>query len=167
MVRGLLKTQAQKCLLGDACLGAAVRICRWLVSAQVPWILEHPAGSRAWQRTEVLRLIGLPGAVLIDLDQCLWGAAWRKRTRLLCWGLDSFAVDGLRRLCRVPGGCARTGQPHRQLSGRAADGRPWTSIASEYPRELANQMVKSLVAERILRHADLIDDAGRCGGLPF
>ena len=63
------------------------------------------------------------------LDQCRFGARWRKRTRFAV-PLAS-ALAGERLFCV----CAR---PHLVLRGRSVpDSRPWTAVAQAYPRPLA------------------------------
>eukprot|EP00974_Lingulodinium_polyedra_P125500 11194767-Lingulodinium_polyedra.AAC.1 len=65
--------------------------------------------------------------------------SWRKRTRLLFAHVD---LTPMARRCAGHGTCSATGKKHRVLSGQAADGRWWTSIAEPYPRALARGLTQ-------------------------
>ena len=67
----------------------------------------------------------------------MWGAAWRKSTSFLHWGLSLEPLE--RRRCQGAkrGLCARTGLPHVALRGRAAGGAAYlTKQAEPYPHQL-------------------------------
>ena len=79
---------------------------------------------------------------------CQYGAAYRKRTRLLVFNGPAFKL----RVCTGHGICSRTGLPHEQLTRLDANGQWSTSKAQVYPlgvcRALAEQAVAFLAAKQ-------------------
>ena len=75
----------------------------------------------------------------IHLDQCGFGARWRKATTLRCFRV--VAPERLERRCRRPRGdlnCAFSMRPHIVLAGRDSWGIHWTARAAAYPKLLAS-----------------------------
>ena len=158
MLPNLTDKNKTKCLLGDQRMAAAVKLCTALNRANVPCVMEHPAGSRMWQRPELRKLASLRGVYALLTDQCQRGARWRKTMQLLTGNLDSFGRDRLSRRCScIDGRCSRSGRPHGQLSGQAPNGKAWTSIVEHYPRELCHEIISVTLGNVIAQYASNID----------
>ena len=127
---------------------AALCIIRSLQRAKVPWMLEHPHASYAFQLAEVRRLRRSPGVSEVVLDQRRFGSRWRKRTRLLIGNVEYDDVQCLRRLCTGSGGYCGNGKRHVVLQG-SAGGRDRTAVAQKYPGRLATAMARVLTATAI------------------
>ncbi len=117
---------------------------------QVPWILENPATSNIWHVPALKRISRERGAEVILVDQCAFGAPWRKRTRLLCCncdGQDVLALSSFR--CHGRGVCDHSGRPHVQLTGSDANGRPLTQRAQTFPTRFASKLCNVLVSREL------------------
>ena len=133
--------------LGNSCMKSAIQIIRWLEKKQIPWILEHPQTSRAWYLPFFIQLLQKRHIVACDLDQCQYGTKWRKSTRLITSRIDANHLSRLTRRCSrdEKGFCGRSHCPHIQLRGTHPSGKPWTSLASAYPRSLADNVAFCLL----------------------
>ena len=99
-------------------------------------VLENPSTSLAWQEPQLVRLA--EKATVHILDQCQYGAPFRKRTRLLV--LNGHPEAALERRCSgARGRCSRTGLLHASLVGGAA-----TRPAQVYPLEFAKALAASM-----------------------
>ena len=127
---------AAKVADGNRCLRGLLSVIRCAHTRGLPWLWENPHSSKMWYVPEVAKLSAHDRVETCVLDQCMFGARWKKRTRFLA---GNFNADDLCRLnCLCQGGkvCERTGQPHIVLSGSAPGGTPWTRIAQSYPPRL-------------------------------
>ena len=131
--------------IGNECMRAALNLIRCFQSCKIPWVLEHPATSKAWYLPEIRKLQSDVDVHLLVTDFCQWGTRWRKRTRLLCGHLSPAARESLVRTCTGRGRCSRTGKPHIQLTGSGPGNIPWTRIAQPYPDGLCHQLGQILV----------------------
>jgi hypothetical protein len=131
----LSDVQRERVDRGNKQLRAAFWIIRRLHANKIPWILEHPVGSFAFFTEEFASIKDEATVLDISCDQCQWGAAWRKRTRLVMGHISSDDADKLRRSCVGERGvCSRTGKPHQILQGLDPHSRKkWTSVAQAYP----------------------------------
>ena len=134
---GLAKISERKRLLveaGNRTARAALRLARECQKAMVPWCLEHPASSYLLSTPEYLALRAQPSVHFILLDQCQFGASYRKHTALLCGGVDDHDLDRLRKTCGASRRCTRTGRRHDWLEGKKL------TQASKYPTTLCRHV---------------------------
>ena len=96
--------------------------------------LEDPLTPMLWRTRAVRWLSGTPGFVVIHFDMCRYNCAWRKPTRLLCWGAWTSSLQ-LKSCSGLKGICSRTHRPHVTLSG-VAIGRFRTLAAQVCPSAL-------------------------------
>ena len=83
---------------------------------------------------------------VVDLDQCQFGSPWRKRTRVFASGINYWDFAKLDQRCRYRRSiCSRTGQRHFQLQGRLPSGVPVTTIAKQWPPQLARAIASTLL----------------------
>ena len=130
-----------KVLNGNATLRAALFFIRVLESKRCPWMLEQPTTSRMWLIPQVAELQRKPHVTMYFLDQCGWGAPWRKATSILCSRIAPEHAVRLCRTCTSSGGgvCGFSQKCHIRLSGGdPSTGQAMTRTAARYPRELAN-----------------------------
>mgnify|MGYP001209000612 CR=1 FL=1 len=121
-------------------------------------MLEHPINSRIWHTPELVSLARKHHGLFVTLDQCGYGAKWRKRTKLMCFNVFPEDLSKLSRLCRGPNGCCSfSGNPHVILEGLASPGVKWTAVAAAYPRRLADLMVQTLLAPSRLACASQLE----------
>ena len=140
--------------IGNKCMRAAIEIIKWLESCGIPWILEHPLTSRAWYLPFFKSLVRKPHVVAVVCDQCQYGARWRKSTKLVCSRIEPSCFDRLSKRCHKDpeGQCGRTHKFHIQLRGTHPCGKPWTSLASAYPTQLARHIAYSLLEPHIMKY---------------
>ena len=120
------------------------RVIDVCVKLGIPCTLENPINSRLWFAPPINRL-GLHSSCLKqNIDQCLFGSLWRKRTAIWSWNCGS--VKELGSLCPSTGGiCSASGKPHIVLSGTDPDTKKlFTAGAQEYPKLFA-RAIASLV----------------------
>lgn len=100
----------------------------------VPYILENPLTSMAWEMPPLVEFCNLHSPGFCDLDFCCYGEAWLKPTRLLYKYIDISPL-GVRCLGSHLR-CSRSKRPHRPLKGVDGNGVFWTLRAQPYPWEL-------------------------------
>ena len=123
-------------------IGLAYKIARRAVSGNIPVVLEQPCASLMLETPEHKRLAKDKTLRHIKVDQCQFGAGWRKRTSLCFWNtLCPYALDV--RCCGRNGICDQRNSFHMQ--GKAPGGRNWTSIAQHYPKSLCNTITLVLL----------------------
>ena len=142
---------------GNACARAALKLISSLEAHRVPWLLEHPRSSKLWRTQEFISLANRSHIEICHLDQCQYGTRWRKATTLMCSHVDPYNLHRLHRRCHKSrsGLCNATGKAHIQLRGLHSSGIPMTSLASSYPRDLAQDISFVLVDEaraRFMNH---------------
>ena len=148
---GLSEKHQCKVDVGNNCLRAVLQLIGACIKLDIPWILEQPLTSRMWLTPELINIASRSSVHVVRCDQCQYGAPWRKSTLFMCGGIAFEDLQGLTRKCRGSRGmCSKTGQPHKMLSGKTAQGINWTRIAQAYPRSLANALGKSLLSRRRL-----------------
>ena len=108
-----------------------------------------------------IKLSHLPHIHNLDLDQRQYGTRWRTSTRLVSSRIDPLRFSRLEKICKKDpeGRCGRTHQFHIQLRGTHPSGKPWTSLASAYPANLANDIVWCLLEPFIQKYPS--SDYGR------
>ena len=145
-LEGRWLAQAQ---LGNALLTATLKIIRALDATRTPWILENPNSSYAFKTSQWLAYEAkAANTYTVKLDQCQYGARWRKRTKLAIGNIDPRDVTRLCRCCRARRGiCSRTGKAHWHLQGSLPGGGSATAAAAEYPKPLATSLAFVLALE--------------------
>ncbi len=116
----------------------AVESC---LGADIGYYVENPDGSFLWLQPAWVA----KGYALMErsyrFDQCRYGAAWRKRTRLA----TNLEFSGRRDLCLG-------GHEHVHLRGRSSFHRlNWTRVAQVYPLKLCRCMADALATRAGLR----------------
>jgi hypothetical protein len=108
----------------------------------IPCALENPRTSMLWSYPRLAKLCKLSYAQIHQLDQCQYGAAWRKATSIVTWHCGhALCLD--RRCKGHKHICSRTLKPHIILSGVCKERNIlWTSLAQEYPKCLASHIAQ-------------------------
>jgi hypothetical protein len=130
---------------GNAVMRVVARIVSVAIECEVPVIIENPECSYLWSAPEMLTLPHKFMFREIKYDACAFGARWRKRTRLWCWGCSSDVT--FPSLCHGQSLCSYSHKHHIILSGRDPISKTlWTSLACAYPQALAAQVAYLLVS---------------------
>ena len=136
--------------LGNALLAASMRIMHELIAHDVPFCVESPRSSYLWEMPSVKKLLGRRSVCTADLDQCMYGCAWKKPTKILL--SDGMAPSHLSKTCKgCRGRCSRTGEKRYVLSG-FQDGAWKTTQAKVYSRQLCNSIAAVFVDHWRLQH---------------
>ena len=131
-------------LLGHVTMRSAYQIARRAIACSLPVVLEQPCASLMLETPEHKRVARDSTYRHLHVDQCQFGARWRKRTALCFW--NTVSPDALDlRCCGRQGICDVTHKYHIQLQGKAPGGRNWTSIAQHYPKKRCNAIARILV----------------------
>ena len=148
----LLPDQAGKVRQGNAMLKFILELIRICLRSELVYLVENPLNSWMWKQPGW-------GDVMSDwrrtdflVDFCVFGAPWKKPTRLRTNG----QLGG--RKMRCGGTCV-----HRRLRGRdAVTGRSLTKLAEPYPKRLCILLAQALAqdAKWITGHRSL--DLARC-----
>jgi len=124
---------------------AALTLIEILEELALPWIFEHPHASYCFKNEEWLRILRRPHVHERVLDQCRYGAKWRKRTRMICGNCDEYTSERLSLRCTGKRGfCSHNGRKHLRLEGVSPQGVAWTSIAQAYPPRLCHAVAAVL-----------------------
>ena len=107
-----------------------IRLCSKM---QIPWMLENPASSHLWSHPPMLS--ALQGSTETIFDQCQYGTAWRKPTKIAMGGLLCPTPYLCRRCTGSRQRCSATDKAHVVLSG-AANGAFLTARSKHYPKAL-------------------------------
>ena len=109
-------------LLGNVTMRSAYKIARRAVAGNIPVVLEQPCASLMLVTPEHKRLAKDKTYRFMNIDQCQYGARWRKRTSLCFW--NTISPDALDVRCGGHNGiCDQTNKYHTQLQGKAPGGR--------------------------------------------
>ena len=139
---------AERVRRGNILFKSALELAREAHRCKVPWMLEHPSSAYSWHTDQIDRLSREPNVKLTKIDQCMYGAPWRKRTKLIYGNIDDLDDGRLQNmLCKGRKKCAKTGRPHQRLEGTNCRGVSWTSIASAYPSNLGKAMAFAVTAK--------------------
>lgn len=104
-------------LLGNRCFRSCLRIMEWLDEAQIPYILENLATSKAWYLPPMLAHLQKSHINLVVADFCQFGTPWKKRTKFMCGNIEAADLHRLAKVCSGRGICCRTKKTHFQLTG--------------------------------------------------
>lgn len=133
------------CLMVATCI--RLRIHYWF---------ENPDNSHMWYQDEVTSLPNRACEKFFRTDFCVYGTAWRKRTRFV----TSSRLSGTKRLCN-------RNHKHRILRGRSQQhGCCWTKVAEPYPGRLTTLLAWSACCDLdILRvKGGLASEMAKCAG---
>jgi hypothetical protein len=98
--------------------------------------IENPQSSMLWELPDWKQEL-LASYADIDLDQCQFGAAWKKPTKWRCFNLFNVSCLALR--CTSSHICSASGKEHVILRGRCPGSNiPWTRVAQSYPFKLCH-----------------------------
>ena len=143
---GLCEETQAKVDYGNAVLKGCLRIVRWCLRYEVPFLLESPRTSWMFKVAELQDLVRPGAAFFVDCDQCMYGRPWRKSTRFLAGNLEDVGVGRIEEKCGGRGLCRRTTRPHWVLQGRSAERHNWTRIAQTYPPRLGRNIAETFDA---------------------
>ena len=131
----------KKVALANKLVQFSIKCCRLAVKKRVPWTIENPRASILWVLPQMRSLLMQSKAEEGKFDYCQFGMRWRKSTDFR-GTLPGLAAASRRCLGAPRGLCARTGQPHWQLSGKDPQGTWWTKRAEPYPRPMVNTLAQ-------------------------
>ena len=113
-------------------------------------MLEYPITSMMWIHPRLGQLTRHDACQLHVLDQCQYGAPWKKATRIAAWN-TGHALH-LDRRCVGKKGLCTSGKHHIVLSGASTEhGVLWTFLAQVYPNELAKHVARLITSSSIDR----------------
>ena len=131
----------------NTCVANLMRILRAAHACSVPWVVENPHSSFLWQAPSFVKMAAQDRVDTAVVDQCAFGARWRKRTRFLIGNVPSDEIASLQQLCRGQHGiCGFSRKKHLVLQGKAPGNVNWTRIAQEFPPGLARRLARTLLA---------------------
>ena len=143
----LRPADAQKVREGNAVMRFLVKLVDACLSAGTPLIIENPRSSILWHAGPLRRALAHWRVGFVDCDQCQYGAAWMKATRLAAVGVPPTCMDKLSLRCQGRRICSATGCPHFRLSGLDEDGKRFrTSHAQTYPHRFATTIADALAS---------------------
>eukprot|EP00959_Pyramimonas_sp_CCMP1952_P460446 9479883-Pyramimonas_sp.AAC.1 len=87
--------EAVRLNLGNSTLMATRRLVRACIKQKVPMLRENPHASKAWREPNMAALMGHPSCRQLVLDQCAFGARWRKRTRFVGWHVPMLRQENV------------------------------------------------------------------------
>ena len=142
----LIPSDNRKLQNGNELFLFTLRILQLCVSYKIPFVLENPLTSFAWEIPAFQRFYKTSNSQMRNLDFCMFGEDWKKPTRLVYNYIDLAPLS--RRCCSSNHVCSRTSRPHVPLKGLAPNGKFWTLVAQPYPWCLAAE-VASIVAKAL------------------
>ena len=132
-----------KVRMGNSLLRVSLRILSRCEQLQIPYALENPRSSFAWQMPELCKFTQLYSPTYVNLDYCQYGEPWKKPTTIIgnFWNLHP-----LKKLCGSYNNvCTASSKPHVRLTGVDENNVFMTLWAQPYPRAFA-ALVASLLA---------------------
>ncbi|CAK0850412.1 unnamed protein product [Prorocentrum cordatum] len=141
----------QKVKWGNLYARLTISFCVLCCQCFVPWSVENPALSYAWQLPPMLSLLQRRQVTTQVIEYCRFGTPWRKSTRIAAFLLDLAPLAKFR--CTGPV-CVLTGQRHQELSGKDASGRFRTRLAEAYPRKLCSTLARAYADEKARRSVE-------------
>ena len=131
----LNKSDRKKLALGNALFRFTIRILELCERWNIPYALENPATSMAWEMQHLQRFCKTYDPNFCHLDFCQFGERWKKPTTILYNHCD---LSPLNKQCSsLHGICSRTSRPHVRLAGVDHDNVFMTLRAQPYPFSMA------------------------------
>ena len=141
---GLHERAQRQVDIGNATMQQSFAFLMRCAGLHVPAILENPATSMLWLTDQALRFERSRGFSYVLLDQCGYGTAWRKRTKLAATHVP--ALDSLGRRCQGRNSmCSFSGRAHVILKGSDGNGGLLTARAQTYPASFARSAARVLI----------------------
>eukprot|EP00438_Fugacium_kawagutii_P017033 Skav221328 [mRNA] locus=scaffold1437:51466:51993:- [translate_table: standard] len=132
----------KKLQTGNALFLFTLRILRICDELHIPFIVENPESSMAWDVPVMREFISTTSSHECNLDFCMYGELWRKPTKLVYKFID---ISMLARKCTSTNNkCCRTHRPHIALKGVSPCGKFWTLLAQPYPEQLTAAFARAL-----------------------
>lgn len=131
---GLSSKDRNKVSEGNALFFFTLRILQACLQYNVPFVLENPLSSMAWELPPLVDFIETANCLLCDLDYCQFGESWKKPTRLMYKYLDISSLS--KRCCGSYNRCSSSNLPHVRLSGMGPNNVFMTLLAQPYPWKL-------------------------------
>ncbi len=132
--------------LGNIFAKFVIRMIRIVHRRSMPWFLENPWSSRAWDLPEIREIMKWKFVdVRRRIDVRGYSGRWKEPTGLLSGHCDDSSLcSKLSRRCGGRhGNCSFQCRKRIILSGSAPrGGEPWTRIAQAYPKPLANSLAE-------------------------
>lgn len=127
--------QLRKLRDGNALFLFSMRILRLCTELRIPYVIENPETSMAWEVPAMQKFISTTHAKECSLDFCMFGEPWKKPTKLV---YNFLSLDALGKKCTSQTHvCSKTHRPHVPLKGVANNGKFMTLLAQPYPWRLA------------------------------
>lgn len=138
----LTADDARKVRTGNNLLRITIRFLETCEKYHIPYALENPRSSYAWDMPIMKRFIATYKPQLIHLDFCQYGEEWRKPTTIMG---NFWTLPAVSRICTSKKGiCSRTHRPHFALSGTDENNVFWTLRAQPYPRALCREVAATV-----------------------
>ena len=128
-----------------------IAIC---ISLKIHYWFENPDNSHMWYQRVFHELLRDAAHRFFRTDFCVYGTAWRERTRFI----PSSRLGNTKRLCNRQ-------HVHQVLRGRSSQfGKCWTKVAEPYPRKLCNLLAWAACADvGVLKYRNNINiDMAKC-----
>ena len=138
--------------IGNATCWATIRMLRTIHQCRIPWAVANLATSLLWRIPFFANLARHPAVHSVTIDQCSYGRKWRHRTRLLFGNVDVCDLECFsKRYCSGNKVCFWSHEPHVQLTGCGANGRPMTVQAQKFPLGLCRDVARIRLSDTINR----------------
>ncbi len=145
-LRDVTPSERKQLHTANQLLRAMIHLMYVAVDEGVSGVMEHPATpwwspdcASSWLLDEVVRLRRHSAATFVYVDQCCFGACYRKPTRFLCINLPE--LEGTLQAAPGRGKCPHTGG-HGAAIGTDRQGNFVTSHLKEYPSQLCEWLAK-------------------------
>ena len=138
---GLTPSDQYKLRQGNRMFLFTLRLMKLCDKQRVPFVVENPFSSMAWDVPAMRRFIHDAGCLECNLDFCMYGEKWKKPTKLI---YKFLRLDSLENRCASSNHiCSRTGRPHVPLTGldkTGNTGKFMAMLAQPYPWSLADAL---------------------------
>ncbi|CAE7824130.1 UVR8 [Symbiodinium sp. CCMP2592] len=137
---GLTREQALKVEKGNQLAKFMCELIELCIDLRLSFWIKNPAASFLWSTPKLRRLSEHPSVGFWSFDFCVFGAPWRKRTKIF----TNTCLRHQNTFCRG-------GHVHQILRGRSTFHRcSWTKVAGPYPRRLSLCIAMALALLQVL-----------------
>ena len=142
---GSMMLTRKKCELAMTFSGSPFGFFQACEQLSIPYALENPSGSYAWEMPQMKRFISHFSPKFAWLDFCQYGEDWKKPTTIMG---NFWSISQLSKQCSTLHGlCSRTQRPHFALTGTDENNIFWTLRAQPYPHELCQKVAGVLAKD--------------------
>jgi hypothetical protein len=135
----------KKVRTGNDLLRVSLRFLQVCEQLSIPYALENPSSSYAWEMPQMKRFISHFSPKFAWLDFCQYGEDWKKPTTIMG---NFWSISQLSKQCSTLHGlCSRTQRPHFALTGTDENNIFWTLRAQPYPHELCQKVAAVLAKD--------------------